>query len=232
MSTKYKHEKFMREILYTSPSEMADKKTPNINNDKIKGAIFGYMHGLHSHLRYSILKLNDDTILKEDTNNYLKIAKDLGFEIALEFPYYGYNGDDITHEYLYVLWHNDYGILLKFYTLQMLTDVGVTKSIVQAGTLYYNYCPNNNQYIPDVMGDGYFKDRTWIGNNDCREALRLKMKLLKENGKFVVPWIKKPEVNLCHFGENNKVSDKATKERLNLIKNSSLRKNIFACGSY
>lgn len=206
---KFKHEKYIRELLEFTPTEWVDKYLPHTKG-KMRDVLYLIIYAQHITIRNQLLALNDDTILREKVSKYLRIAKDEGFRIILEFPFTGFN-EEITKEFLYVLWNDELGILLKFDTLNMAT--------VKSCCFYYNWKPNIvSDYMPGIMADGHFlKDGTWVGDHDGQEALRLKIKLLREHGNFILPWKKIPDIYLCHYVDDKKISDKITKKRFKLI---------------
>lgn len=49
----------------------------------------------------------------------------------------------------------------------------------------------------------YFHEHAvWVGDHDCREAIRHNISKLEEFGKFVTPWVETPFMWLCHYGDN------------------------------
>jgi hypothetical protein len=49
----------------------------------------------------------------------------------------------------------------------------------------------------------YFHEHAvWVGDHDCREAIRHNIGKLEEFGKFVTPWVETPWLWLCHYGDN------------------------------
>lgn len=49
----------------------------------------------------------------------------------------------------------------------------------------------------------YFNEHAvWSGYHDCHEAIRHKLSKLEEFGEFVTPWVEKPYMWLCHYGDN------------------------------
>jgi hypothetical protein len=203
----YRHEEYMKEFIKSTPAEYADSQIDFMKNSIIHEVLFMVVHSQHMAVRNQILRLNDDTIYDDSVNNYVRVARSMGFRVVLQFPFVS---KDLTKEYLYVLFCDELGILLKFCT-------ALDRSLVKSGTFYYNYKPRLGKYIPGVMADGSFNKCVWVGDHDCREALRLKIKLLNDSGEFVVPWVKTPLINLTHYCECGKNPQKITEERMALI---------------
>lgn len=137
-----------------------------------------------------LLDLNDDTKLTNNLDNYLRITKDEGFDVVLKEDFYG-NG---CPESLFVLWNDENAILLVFDTYE--------GCYVNGGGFSYNWKPKSilSEECQNVMTGGCLNsDGIWIGKKDCREALRLHLSDLRENGIFVKPWVKSPFLWLLHY---------------------------------
>lgn len=166
------------------------------------------------------LNLNDDTKLTNDLDNYLRIAKDEGFEVVFK--------EDFTHRgvanSLFVLWNNKDGILLSFDTY---------RGNVNGGVYYYNWKPassNLKNWYGIFTQSGHFNQEKgiWVGHHDCREGLRLRLSDFRENGKFIKPWIESQFLWIMHYGDTkdkNYDYKKIVAKRIEKLP-VSVRKNI------
>ena len=190
----YLHAEYLKKILSTTTDELVDKIYSG--NDKVGVVLKLIMGSQKEHVKDQLLSLNEDTILNDADAKYLKAATKLGFYKILEYPFNGYYNHELTKEYLYGLFNADLGIFLKIETHR--------NRKVKKASMFYNWTPNTHEYIEGVMDEGHFVDNVWVGKNDCREALILKMCLLKENGTFYAPWVANPEMDLFHYLDKKK----------------------------
>lgn len=142
------------------------------------------------------LDARDDTKLSETVSNYLRIAQSEGFEIVLQLPFTGrWRGGVERQETLYVLFNAKEGILLKFDTYN--------SKDVNGGKFYYNWRPNPGVETWRVTSSGGWhgtgEDSYWVGDHDCREALRHHLAKLRQNGAFLTPWRDMPFLWLLHY---------------------------------
>lgn len=130
----------------------------------------------------------DDTHFQTTLSEYLRIAKEEGFEIILEVPFVG----DHTEEKLFVLFNRKDGILLCFDTY------GGNK--INGGHFYYNWTSNGNwREAYRFISSGILRDLIWSGSHDCRENLRAHLAGLRNHGKFITPWKEQPFLWLLHY---------------------------------
>ena len=146
-----------------------------------------------NNLKTRMLSSLDDTHNSTTLTEYLRIAKEEGFEIVLEVPFAGH---DQKQEKLFVLFNKADGILLCFDTY------GGNK--VNGGHFYYNWAPNGSwREAHQFTSSGGFREidghLIWSGDHNCREALRAHLAGLRDHGKFVTPWKVQPFIWLLHY---------------------------------
>lgn len=165
-------------------------------------------------LKATLEKL-DDTNISNQLENYLRIVQEEGFQILLALPFSNESGQE---EKLYICFHKTDGILLVF-------DTYGGKS-VNGGHFYYNWKPNDNDPRNGdtvLSSGGYRKEGSeliWSGDHDCREALRLHIRDLREHGEFVTPWVERPFIWLLHYMDTRDSSydyEAINKERLAML---------------
>jgi hypothetical protein len=166
--------------------------------------------------RDAILSLADDTTFSMGLDEYLRVVRDEGFELALSVPFTGksYDGEPAPSETFYVFWHPKHGILLRFDTYG--------GSRISGGNFYYNIdFPDSRWPEGRVTSSGGFSDNgdgtfTFVGNHDCREGLRFHIRQLRKHGTFVNPWRHRGFLWLCHYadetgnvgsGEHRRIAD-------------------------
>jgi len=144
------------------------------------------------------LEQRDDTMLSNGVDRYLRICGELGFEEVLRMPFQGrsWSGEEPPGETFHVLAHRD-GMLLAFDTFN-------TKD-VNGAKVWYNWRPRDadTAHLCTSSGSYHAYDReartgTWVGDHDAREALRHKIRRLRENGEFLSRWERRPFLWLLH----------------------------------
>jgi hypothetical protein len=146
----------------------------------------------------SVLEQAGDTNYGDTLESYMQKAKEVGFEIVLNFPFKSIPYDDndpVRNEAFYVLWEAKRGILLVFDTYY--------GNRVNGGNFYYNIKPKdiNNFFGSRVTSSGGFRDGIWVGHHDCREGLKFHIQQLEKYGDFVNPWIEQPFLWLLHYSD-------------------------------
>ena len=133
------------------------------------------------------------------TIEYLELINRIGFEQALKVDFKGYEN---RKESLYIFWDAKRGILLRFDTYA---------DDINSGHFYYNWIPKDGETYYNYISSGGFRkfdDKfIWIGDHDCRNNIDVNIKNLKENGKFVVPWMERPFLWLLHYKDKEKCSN-------------------------
>jgi hypothetical protein len=162
----------------------------------------------------------DDTTYHEPLSRYLRIAREIGFEVALEVPFKGSMG----LETFYVLWRR--GVLLYFDTYDRRTQLN-------GGSFWYNWEPAQGlqeawRYTSSGGYARHGESRVWVGHHDCREALRHHISQLEVHGKFLENWEEQGYLQLLHHGDENDLeqagrpydldrTDRITKSRIALL---------------
>jgi hypothetical protein len=79
---------------------------------------------------------------------------------------------------------------------------------VSKAKFYYNWRPHHPErgFDMSILSTGHYrKDGAgvlWVGHDQCREALRHRLAMLRERGRFVTPWIEQPWLDFCHYAES------------------------------
>lgn len=193
----YKHKDCLTRLLNKSVDDYIAKlfkgEDRNSPAASVLRALFDEQH--NSYIS-QILFMNDDVVAHDDVKRYMRIAKSLGFCSVSEFPFISFDGKDLTHDYMYLLWREENNILLKVETMQ-------DAKLVARAAFYYNWQANSDiDYDTYLFGDGHYAPcGVWIGENDATEALKHKLILMSENGHFVAPWVKAPYISFKSYAE-------------------------------
>lgn len=153
---------------------------------------------------HAALDARDDTRFGASIEDYLRIAKRLGFEqVSRERVDCPERPGEFGH--LYILWNAERGILLKFDTYWEWCG-GKPAASVNGGNFYYNWMPNDPaQPWGGVTSSGGYRKRgddlVWIGHHDCREALAFHVEELAAAGRFVTPWVERPFLWLLSWAD-------------------------------
>lgn len=129
-------------------------------------------------------------------SDYLELINKIGFEQILKLDFKGHEN---RCEALYIFWDTKHGILLCFDTYA---------GDVNSGNLYYNWIPKDMQAAHKYTSSGNFEkyddEIVWIGDHDCRSNIDTNIRDLKKNGKFIVPWVRRPFLWLLHYMDKYK----------------------------
>jgi hypothetical protein len=197
--------KEIRNMLNFDSLQEAEKITnKSYKTDKVTET-FGFgLHLAQSKMKEKMLNKMGDTTLRNEVTKYLEIVQGIGFEVVLKDPCL--NAEGIT-EHLYILWHDEYSILLRFDTHTWADDGSWAKSgkevpppSVNGGSFYYNI-KLNDDCDWKVTSSGGFRDGVWVGHHDCREAIKFKISQLAANGTFQKKWVERPFLWLVAYTE-------------------------------
>jgi hypothetical protein len=154
----------------------------------------------HNETKKKMLEARDDTTHSTELSRYLRIVKELGFQLALEIPFSHKREDEPTvHEKLYMMWRK--GILLVF-------DTYWNQETVNGGSFYYNWKPYDINQGWKVMSSGHMTEGgVIVGNHDCREALRYNISQLEKHGEFLPKWVEQDHLWLLHWADLKEYSN-------------------------
>jgi hypothetical protein len=167
------------------------------------------MHLQHTARKHAMLAEADDTSSRTPLEDYLRIAKEIGFETVLEHDIVipenlkkDYDNNRVDRHY--IMWHPQYSILLNF---DSYTSYG-GNCTVNGGNFYYAWRPHDKDSYGSFISTGSFSkfarevgDYIWVGSHDCREALRFKIAQLLEGGEFLTQWPEYGHPWLMHYGD-------------------------------
>lgn len=132
-----------------------------------------------------------DSKFSEPLSSYMEIIAAEGFKVVYRANVgckeEGHEGDDLI-----IAWHPD-GILLCFDTY---------RKSVNGGKFYYNWKRTDGKAAWEydhVTSSGGMKGDVWVGDHDCREAIRFNISQLRAHGKFLNPWVSKPFLWLLSY---------------------------------
>lgn len=193
----YKHKDCLTRLLNKSVDDyIAESFKGQDRNSPVAHILKALFSEQHNSYINQILFMNDDVVAHDDLKRYMRIAKSLGFYTVSKFPFIGFDGQDLTRDYMYLLWRDEDNVLLKVETMKDAT-------VVARAAFYYNWQANSGvEYAPNIFGDGHYAPSgVWIGENDATEALRYKLILMNDNGRFVTPWVKAPYISFKSYTE-------------------------------
>jgi hypothetical protein len=193
----------LKELLRVDPLAEAEKITGQSYKDDETTSMLGLiLHMDHTQNKQKALQANDDTHFQTKLSDYLRIAKDIGFETVYQKDFYSTSSNN-TEAHL-IMWH-PLGILLNF-------DTFWGKEKVNGGNFDYNVKPKNQDRLDWTVissGSGFQSDKglIWVGDHDCREALRYHISTLKEWGDFICPWVKQGYLHLTNHMDYHDIED-------------------------
>jgi hypothetical protein len=139
----------IKELQDSDPLWDAEKITgKSYKESKATKALGFLMHLEKGNKMRELMESTDDTKFSETVEEYIRKITDFGFEQILkeDFQAKGW-GDDLTDNSLYIFWHKEYSILLKFDTFN--------GSGVNGGNFYYNWIPNDRGGNAFTSSGGY-----------------------------------------------------------------------------
>ncbi len=152
--------------------------------------------GLALHMRSvsrkrAALTASDDTDLSTALDRYIRIISEEGFREVLRIPFDGRGVGEGNKETFFVFWH-DSGVLLNFDTF------GGDR--VNSGHLTCNWRGLSGRWPRSFTGHQK-EGGIFVGHIDCREALRFRLRELREGGEFLCPWVECPWLWLLHYAD-------------------------------
>lgn len=184
------------DVLRFDPLATAEKMTgTSYKEDPVAlGLGFGLMQG-HGAMKRKMLEERDDTTFSNKLDRYMRIAGEEGFREILKVPFTSASSG--KQECFYVMYHDADGILLMFDTY--------CGDSVNGGKFYYNVKMKPDDKNWRVRSSGHFcqvgDDWIWVGDHDCREALRHHIAQLRANGGFIKEWVEQPFLWILHHGD-------------------------------
>ena len=205
-------------ILNIDPIALAEEKSGKSYKEDEETLNNGVLNAFAINIQKNyILDLAGDTKLSMKASDYLVIAENIDFEIVGVEDFIDKWG---LQEKFYILW-NKKGILLYFDTYE---------GRVNSGDYCFNWVPKEEYGgKEDVfslchISGGFRKEkdncRVLIGTIDCREALRTRISILENRGRFLDKWVEEPFYRLMHYEDWNSKKDQSeeiTEERFNKL---------------
>lgn len=151
----------LEKMLKTDPLREAEEVTGKSYKEDEKTEKLGFaLHMLHADSKRAALMSRGDSHYGISLGEYLRIVTEIGFEPALELPFYSNSSEQ--EEKLYIMWHND-GILLVFDTF---------RGMLNGGKFYYNCEIQNDEFFKATSSGHCARENVWAGDHDCREAIK------------------------------------------------------------
>lgn len=180
------------ELLRFDPLSAAEEITGISYKDESRGEGFknaamglGFgLHLVHAQMKTGELLERDDTLFTNTYERYTRILGDEGFERVLQDPFKGYHYREGSRDELFEVWFHDDGILLAFDTYTM-------PNLQINGSKFMYTIQFTTKDSWGIRSSGYFADAEngiWCGYHDGREALRFRIRQLREAGRFLNPW--------------------------------------------
>ena len=139
----------------------------------------------------------DDTTYADEIGRYLRIVKEEGFKEILCIPFEGKPFNETVEEKYFIFWHED-GLLLSFETYRGTS--------VNSSHVYFNWLGNGEQWGPSV-GCTEEEPHVFVGDFDGRVALRYNLSKMRQEGKFLSSWVKKPWLWLLNYMDTKEAYD-------------------------
>lgn len=178
-----------------SEFEQLSGKDYKLNNDEDNMAMLG-LAMIRNQQKHEIIKSAGDTTFSMSGEDYQANIEDFGFELVYEESFTATHCGSTNDDFLRVFWLD--GFLLYFDTYAGSRN---------GGKVWYNWKPNDDIDWGCVSSGGMTGD-IWVGDHDCREALRFNINRLRANGKILKQWKHCPHLWITHYGEKDNLFGK------------------------
>lgn len=149
---------------------------------------------LRNNQKHEIIKSAGDTTFSMSGEEYQANIEDFGFELIYEEHFTANHCGSTNDDTLKVFWFD--GLLLYFDTYAGQRN---------GGKVWYNWKRNDDAEYGCTSSGGMTGD-IWVGDHDCREALRFNINRLKANGKILKQWKHCPRsLWITHYGEKDDI---------------------------
>lgn len=177
--------------------EQISGKSYKDNTEEDNVAMMGYALARTSE-KHELLKQANDTFHGMRVDDYVKNITEFGFvEVYSESFTEHHFGRDVT-EWLRVFWNEKHGLLLYFDTYN---------GVINGGKCWYNWKPMTEGAYRSTSSGSYYQsgeEWIWVGDHDCREALRFNIRNLLIGGPFIAQWRFQPRCMwITHWGETD-----------------------------
>jgi len=153
---------------------------------------------LNGQRKRAALAATDDTAMSVTTpDDFLRIAKEEGFEIVLKEPFAGRDG---VQEALWILWHRD-GILL------VLESYNAYKSVNSAKIYFQSKVDSEGRCKIRRASSSPIRDGVTAFDIDVRDGLRHALANAREGGVLLASWVERPWLWLLTYVESRPGND-------------------------
>jgi hypothetical protein len=174
------------------PLAAAEYLTGESYKDDTKTSRLGFALALqHNAAKEALLRGRADSFFAMDFRPSLDLFTDLGFEEVLRDTFVGRNGADETYV---ILWHPD-GILA--------TCESYSGTSRNSAKVYYNYRHESGGYPGLLISSGSMHGDVWAGDHDAREGVRHNLRLMRNEGEFLSPWVVRPWLWLLAYSDTD-----------------------------
>lgn len=184
-------------ILRGNPIGDARKITGKKDDPETDALSLLFIHG-QAAVRDAAMKEQDDTYSRCSPAYFLRVLNEEGFVVLEEGARKSWiEGAD--PESWWFFWHPEHGILLEFSTWTTFKQMGSRETLVisSGAQFHYNLLWEEPWPVKGAFGSSSMvgvDGRNWgcMHDGDGRDGLRFRLKVLKQAGKFMRPWIHGP----------------------------------------
>ena len=140
--------KDIKKILdYDALAEAEKISHKSYKEDDVTGALGFMLHLESSQKKNKLMQDLGDTCFSETVESYFKKATEIGFKVLYKEDFEDIDGNDISQETLFIMWHYDYSILLVWDT---------HRGNRNGGKFYYNWSPHTLENRHHFTSSGGF----------------------------------------------------------------------------
>lgn len=137
--------------------------------------------------REQVLRKSGDTYMGMAFSEFLRVAEAEGFAILSQEPIEGADYPDMFA----ILWKASEGLLMR-------TESYWGGESTNSASVYFNL---KTDELP-ARGSGGLRDGAFIGDFDCREGLRYTLAEMRNQGRFLPQWRRRPLLWLLSYAES------------------------------
>ena len=204
--------KIDRALKFDALAEAEKITGKSYKNDELTESLGFLMHIEAGAAKKKLLQEAGDTHFRMTPQEFIDVIVGYGFEVGYMEQFVDDHYDEPSNSTLYIFFHREKGLILKFDTYFNGTSVNSAK-------VYYNFQVDEKGCLGEVEGyegphlwhytsSGHYEevdgDPIWIGDHDARERLLHNMRKIEEIGHFLPVWRKAPFARFLHYTEYNR----------------------------
>jgi hypothetical protein len=196
MTHQYDDEQLDRALSYDALDE-AEKVTGRSYKGDLNTSLTGFDLMLRNNqAKKQMLSSRNDAYFGIPLPDYEAIVADIGFKFQRQYPF---RSSGSKQDELLKIWADPERAILLCYDTY--------RGGLNGGKYYYNVRMPRDRDSWSLTSSGHYNpdEGVWVGDHDCREAIRFHIEQFERHGEFVCPWVENPHVWLLHSEESRQL---------------------------